>query len=586
MAPATPLVPLLGTGGSMVRQRCVVRLDQTHAIVGVVCGRAAVDSIDARAESLRQVYAGAFSGGLTARSFVLRSAHCGVAIVTCDPIPELRSGDRIVFGYGATDSSGPLSDAAVDELIAKPQRARAVAGSFVIVGLEDSCLSIIVSASLPHVISRVDGPDGTAIATRGLAAHILAGRRPEISEAAVGDLLAFDYVLGDGTLLTGTSVLEEATWYDISSEIRSGSYWPREERLSPDEPVTIPTFLDDVTQAVARLCGAQCVHLGLTAGRDSTLLAAVIQRAGLDVPTYTWGARGHSETDTAIATAARLGLQHKVLAGRRDIGVDAFEHLIDVAPWHEGLERARDFTPGHVDWPSHRLWWITGNGGELGRAYYWSTAPEAALLDPVRWLVRKAATMPRRRRSTLRERLENEFDKIRRIGRPRSDDLDVFYAVERMRKWLPHVPPNEALSGLLAAYLEPAVVRSLLAIPLDERRTGAFFDRALYKVFPGDARSVDIPTTPSRRARAMIRRLHARSNLSWPPARRTIGGLEGGLAEEMIAASLRRGSFTRSVMGRRWFDAEIERVRRGHDVRALWNALSIDAFADRIHNAP
>ncbi len=447
--------------------------------------------------------------------------------------------------------------------------------------VDDETVTVVVSASLPHLLTQTDGPLGTVLATRSLAGHVLAGRRPEISHAAVVELLLFDYVVGEGHVLAGSRVLDEASVHELSTDgVRSSTYWPRTERFALSARRTPEGFIDGVSTIGARLASAPGAWLGLTAGRDSTLLAACLHRAGVSLPTFTWGWIGDEDTDAASRTARTLGWHHHILTGTRDHARDPYDHLVLQSAWHEGRERANDFIPGHINWPADEIWWLTGGGGEIGRAFYWQNAPPEVHEAPIAWLARGSLGMPRRRRRELEERLAEQFDQITRFERPREDALDVFYALQRMRKWLPQEPSNQPIQGQLAGYLEPSTVQDLLAVPVEQRRDGRFFDAALELAFPR-FRAIASPRVPRPQGvRAQLGRLRARLNVTWPKALPLADGA-GALLETMVHR-LDGESFTRCVMGDRWWNAAIHRARRTGDLRLLWNALSIDAFADFI----
>jgi hypothetical protein len=194
--------------------------------------------------------------------------------------------------------------------------------------------------------------------------------------------------------------------------------------------------------------------------------------------------------------------------------------------------------------------------------------------------------MPRRLRRVLDARLRTQFEVVRSFGRPPEDDLDVFYALQRMRKWLPQGPANEPVRGALPAYLEPVLVQHLLAIPSARRLSGEFFDEALAEAYPPFVPRGQPVLTRRRGVIPMIGHLRGAMNISRPRARGPIPGAEGPIAEAMIRGALANWSFTRSLLGPRWFQAELNRTKRTGNLRTLWNALSIDAFAAFLERLP
>ena len=154
----------------------------------------------------------------------------------------------------------------------------------------------------------------------------LLARRPGLSPQAVDDYLHYQYALEPGTLLDGVWKLPAGHVLEVSAErldAEPREYWNLfDAQPRTDEPVV---GLRDVLESAVELTlrSDAAVGVGLSAGIDSGLIAAIAARKRRDVTAFTVGYPGTREFDE------REGARR--LAERLDI------------PWHSAELPTGDF---------------------------------------------------------------------------------------------------------------------------------------------------------------------------------------------------------------------------------------------------
>jgi hypothetical protein len=488
-------------------------------------------------------------------------------------------------GAGWGRPLGPGGIAGPEELhgaLSDPARARDLYGFWAMAGWTPEGLRLVTTAEPVHTLKRVEGDGATAWATRGLAAHALAGVRPVLDDERIPELVLFDMVLGDRELLAATRVEERATVIDIGREgWRSRSHWPLEERLAPG-PVTTPADLRTALGGLAaRIDAVPQAILGLTSGRDSTLLASCIAERGGRVDTFTMGDPAWPDVLGATAVAATLGWRHTVLAppDPTEAPPPSFASAVRWSLWTEGLELGRDLVgPGLADVGGGERLLLTGLGGEAGRGLYWQGDGSMAPLDQL--LVHRDL-LPAPQRERLVARLEDALQRAAASGRAGRSLLDVVYIEERMRKWLMRSRPIPWVGGTVAAYLGTDVLRALIDLPEEDRATGRAFDAAIAlgrpPLRPIALAAAPPPIRPPRWRRA-VGRLRSAPPVTSPEAQVVLGlldGLPGGPAR------------TDAALG----PGVLDRLRRaapaeGGARHRLWTVLSIEALDAALAELP
>lgn len=479
-------------------------------------------------------------------------------------------------------ADGPAGPEELQAVLRDPQRARDLVGFWVLAGWTADGLRLVTTAEPVHTLKRVEGAGATAWATRGLAAHALAGVRPVLDDERIPELVLFDMALGDRELLAGTRVEERATVVEVDRRgWRSGSYWPLEERLAPG-PVTGPADLRAALGGLAeRLAAVPEAVLGLTSGRDSTLLASCIAERGGRLDTYTMGDPGWPDVVGASAVAAALGWPHTVLAppDPAEAPAPSFPAAVGWSLWTEGLELGRDLVgPPLADVGGGERLLVTGLGGEAGRGLYWQGDASMAPLDHL-LVHRDLLSGPPRDR--LVARLEEALARAATTGRTGRSLLDVVYVEERMRKWLMRSRPIPWVGGTVAAYLGAEVLRVLIDLPEEDRATGRAFDAAIALGRP-PLRPIALAAAPAAARPPRWRRALGRLRPAPPeasPEAQVVLGLLDGLPG--------RPARTDAALG----PGVLDRLRRAAPVEGgarhrLWTVLSIEALDAALAQLP
>ncbi len=479
----------------------------------------------------------------------------------------LADGDRLGWGQ-PVDSYGVSSERSLDAVLSNPACARDLFGVYVLMALDTSRVRLVTSAALLQSLRRVDGPLGAAFATKALAAHVLSGRHPRISEAAAVDYVLLEAPLGTDDLLAGTTVLEEASVVDIHRNgIECGSYWPASVRLAPGRPTTADNLRTTLTEAVAGVARVPGARLALTAGRDSTLIARSLVGAGFALPAFTLGSPESPDAEGAARTAAAIGLEHRAVPVGARRAPDRFAEILRWAPWHEGTQRAWDYSASWMDWDVDDLFYIGGHGGEIGRGYYWKAGQRG---EDITVLERRGGHLPPIASKAYAQRLADTAERLRGLGRPDTDLLDLFYARYRANFFFSRWAPHSQFRGFTMPFLEPSVVAALLDIPVDVRN-GALFDEAL--------RSLGAEPPPAAVATRAPRGL-ARAVARWRSSR--FGGTRdaGWLVLDETLTEVGRPSLVTDIVGREWWlrTTALARGGAGYAFWRLWSALSIEAL--------
>jgi hypothetical protein len=427
----------------------------------------------------------------------------------------------------------------------------------------DGALRTEPGPALPTTLFRCDG----VVATHAVAAAWLARRRrPRVRMDLIPELVLHEFVLGLDTLIEATAPV-----------IRAGR-WP----AAPPEEGAKAAALDALL-TVLRTGAGERPALGLTAGLDSRVVAAALADLRIPATTFTWS---HHEEDAAgaAAIAARFGLPHQRLAPEwLDDAAGLAELQADVR-WSEG---AAPLTPfGRVGYPDGLSSFVTGGGGEIGRAFYYRFEV-ANHNDPgVNRLVRLLNVRERIPHASpetikvLQRRLVLDLQTLPREGWRR---LDHFYARRRVARW-GRAMLGRAPAATLPAFATPAVASALIAMSERDRVSDGFHRFALREL-AGE----EVPTgrTQRRGVPAPVRRVAARvrrQGRDAPPRH--------PYADEIDARPLYREwldeAITRTELNQRWIDALREGVATGHERRVAQAMLATApvALADALRDLP
>ena len=137
----------------------------------------------------------------------------------------------------------------------------------------------------------------------------------DVNPVALAELLAYEYVLGDKTLVRAVSLLPPATLLTCrEGQVTLRRYWRLQYAPQPmtlDE--AIEAFVSTLERAVDRAAAAPAkVGVPLSGGVDSRTLLALIDPAHQPVDAFTFGFPWSQDVLSARQVARRLGAAHHV----------------------------------------------------------------------------------------------------------------------------------------------------------------------------------------------------------------------------------------------------------------------------------
>jgi hypothetical protein len=478
-------------------------------------------------------------------------------------------GEPILHGV-AYGPDGPATDDELLGAVHSPAARRALRGHFVLAAEG----RLLTSPDVTQALKVAEGPGGRAWATKGSAALALAGVTPQLHLDAIAEFVLFDFVLDDEELLRGVRLVEEASCVDLATGATS-SWWPREERLAAGPPTAASDLRTVLASTLRPVAADPTLRFGLTAGRDSTLVAdAIASGEGPRVQSFTIGHPDWPDAVGAAAIARRLGWAHEVVGDFKP-GAVSFAGAVRWTAWTDGLCFGRDLIGPGLSWNWEPGVSLSGSGGEIGRAFWWpnqaaaDVLAEPAALNPSAPLVRSAV---------LAERFACAIDGVTQPGRVDGGArLDLLYALGRMRSWLGRSRPNPAVNGTVAAYLDPDVVRLLLDLPAELRSGARGFDAALAQCDP-DLRAISASAIAThRRRRSLVTRVRNRWST---PTNTDLGRLRQALAEASTWLEP-----VRDALGTPWWDDAVATAPTSTRARiSLWNAVAVAALHARLES--
>jgi len=443
---------------------------------------------------------------------------------------------EIAFGHGACASAAASTfawgadgrGAALSGLLhADDEQLRQFDRFGVFVGTSDARIRV-VSGTGPTALYCA-GNAGSAVqawSSHATAAGLLARGSVELRVELIPELFAISYVgLGD-THLRGVHAVPPATCIDIergTTSTRSFLTPSQRYELVPEHDalaVAEDALLAFLEQSLA---GARAPWLGLTAGLDSRALAAAITQLGLSIRAFTWSHADGHETLGAAPVAELLGIAHECRVPEI-IDDESSRARIDAnARWSDGLLYADAL---HAPtWPGDISHFVTGNSGEVGRAYAYAkrlgefrrepSAPVLARMLRADEAIRRARPDARR---LVRDRAARMVQQALEIGLRGWRVLDAVYYEERQQRFI-RALWNRSSAIVVAPFLNAEVGRALISMPLQQRLDAALHRRLVERVAPSLAqpsslRRRGVPIL-ARRLASETRRRRARAR---PPA--------------------------------------------------------------------
>ena len=420
--------------------------------------------------------------------------------------------------------------------------------------------------------------DVAAWSTRAVTAAWLAHGEVRLDAETLPEFVTFEYPGGERTLIAGARALPVATRVDLTATGPSEtSYWPRAERWTPLPEAEAQRHAERalLESLGRRLDRIDRPLLGLTGGLDSRVAAGALRELGIPFEALTWGAPDSPEPSAAREAAEALGAPHRWRPAEPPDSRAALARLTRLALWSDGTCPLDLW--GEV-LPTQGSAFVTGLGGEVGRAFYYMPR---ALEEPdpsirrLRRLLAVPLRIPRARREAVRAvegRVEEWLADAETLGYRGWARLDAMYGEQRLRRW-GRLVLQRSEPPVVAAFATPEVTRALVSLPLRERVSSGFHRRFLSTRLPQLApppQRVARSPAPLRWARSrfgaalrpaaeLARRARAGGRGTWPDAAlwSDRGELREWLEDEVMGSPLLRGA-----IGERWADHTREQFGR------------------------
>jgi len=447
---------------------------------------------------------------------------------------------------------------------------RSLLGSCAVVGGDGERVRVVTGPAGAAALYAARGRGIAAWATHALAAAVLATGRPRLAAERLPEYLAAGFVGADATLLDGVSAVPAGAVIDVDRRgAAAREYGSRAERWRPVESARAAAEARAALRetARARLLGRPAT-LALTAGLDSTVVAACLADLGLLADAYTWGEPGWPDVVGAQRTAEALGVGHVVQRARPL--PDRPDELLAQAVWADGVGRLFPFWA--PTWPAAAEVVVTGAGGEAGRAFYYALEVRNHRRPSTDDLLRVLALERRLGPEAAPSAVEAVAAAKRAWLQAAARDgvrgwraLDHVYVEQRVRHW-GRSQLGPLRRPLVAAFATPDVVRALTSLPELDRASSAFHRREL--------RAAGLPAPgPLPLQRPGVP----------PPLRRLAARLRGGRHREPDAPWGWAGGWTDRPQLRAWYEREVVAwpVLREQFGDAWADALAAGFAADR-----
>ena len=155
---------------------------------------------------------------------------------------------------------------------------------------------------------------GTRVFAAGeLKALVAAGVEPRLDHQAAAEMLAYEFPLGDHTLLEGVSVVSPASMLTIGPDGVEHLRRRWRYRLEPAENGDDGQLVEELARLMADAVEARLddtTALSLSGGLDSRSIAATLRALGHAPMAVSFGAPGCEDLRLATEVAARAGLRH------------------------------------------------------------------------------------------------------------------------------------------------------------------------------------------------------------------------------------------------------------------------------------
>jgi asparagine synthetase B (glutamine-hydrolysing) len=350
-------------------------------------------------------------------------------------------------------------------------------GVWSLVGASRGGITALTCASGAETVFYAENADVAVIGNRALLVHLVAH-----PGGPVPDLTGLAGVLNSGYCVTTRTAFAGVRALTAGARVRvdaNGSLV-----VEPYPVDTGAASAADVAEAllasVAPLRSVdRPVRLGLTGGRDSRLIVALLTSAQVPVTTYTAGSAEDPDVIVAQEVAARLGVDsHKITPPRGAAVVDGTvtfdvrSRLREAVVLGEGMLSAYDRVGRIDDSYDAQLVPFGGGGGEILRGYYAGASKDldddgAATRYLRRRLFAAAKQMASRGRADYEADTAPWMDAARQRG---AHALEDFYVRQRAGRWTGAARSSASIGSLaLRPFLDHIVVGAVRRVPLEDR---------------------------------------------------------------------------------------------------------------------
>ena len=405
-----------------------------------------------------------------------RVGEHGVAgVVRYDEREEPLDGP-VAFGETATDGAGAILEVG-------PNRASLAGG-----------------AGGPGMLFSAASDAIAAWSTHAVAAAWLAHGRARVDPAAIPEQLAAEFVGGDRSLIERARPLPLGVRVDVDdSGSRVEDRWPLAQRWAqlPEEEAAAHAE-QHLLESLERRAG-RAPWASLTAGLDSRVVAVALRDLGIQARGFTWGESEWDDVGGGADVARRLEMPHTLVGIEWLSDDDAMRGVQRQVRWNEG---AIHVGFGRLEWPAGMRSFVTGAGGEIGRAFYYrDRAPATEHAQPdqlaqtlIDLLEPRLVGAKREARDGLAGSVRGWVDAAGSAGLSGWRTLDVVYGEQRLRRWLRGMLPRLD-APMIPAFSTPEIGRALASLPLDQRLSDGFhrgfLQRHAPELLPAAARAPD-----------------------------------------------------------------------------------------------
>lgn len=385
------------------------------------------------------------------------------------PLLQRQGEDKAVLGFSGYAIGQPL-DA---ESLLRGEPLGRQGGVWSAIGGSDGGVVSLTCASGAESVFYAETPELLVVGNRALLVHLVADPSgPHHDPVGLASIISAGYAVTDRSSFEGVRALRPATAVRLTP---SGGL-----SVAPVEFAAEPLPLAEALRASVeplRAAGEQ-VQLGLTGGRDSRLIVALLRAADVSVSTRTSGLPDDPDVIVATEVAAALGVPHRVTppmgatVAESQVTVDVQGRLKEAVVLADGMLTGYDRVGRIDDVYKPAMNPFGGSGGEILRGYYAGAVKDpsdpAAVLTYMRGrLFGSAKRLTRETRAAFEADAQVWLTDAERTG---AAALEDFYVVQRTGRWTGAARGSASIGSLAQRpYLDHEVVRSVRAVSLAER---------------------------------------------------------------------------------------------------------------------